>query len=156
MFALLFSIALVVFFVHKSIKSYQQSNQTHFWIIKTLDDYIGANNPADKDNFQRFRSQVLSRYWILVKWCLHFMYKVIEAAGSNSQGQANSVIVTNSLLVTMMLAVWYLTLITMVFSVALLPLALVLSPLWLPIVIIAKLPDSMNALGQYMSVCFPR
>ena len=156
MFALLFSIALVVFFVHKSIKSYQQSNQTHFWIIKTLDDYIGANNPDDKEDFQKFRSQVLSHYWILVKWCLYFACKVFEEAGSYTQMQANSVIATNSWLVTMMLGVVYFSIVLIIFLFAFLPLALALSPVWLPILIFAELPDLMNALADYFSVCFTR
>jgi hypothetical protein len=156
MITLLFSIGLVVFFVRKSIKSYQQNNETHFWIIKTLDDYIGTVNPAEKEDIHKLRSQVLSRYWILVKWCMYFGYKVIEGVRNYIPGQSNSVIVTNSVLVSMMLAIVYFSAILVVYSIAFLPLVLVLSPLWLPILIIAKLPDFMNGLGQYLSVCFPQ
>jgi hypothetical protein len=156
MITLLFSIGLVVFFVRKPIKSYQQNNETHFWIIKTLDDYIGTVNPAEKEDIHKLRSQVLSRYWILVKWCMYFSYKFIEGVGNYIPGQSNSVIVTNSVLVSMMLAIVYFSAIIVVYSIAFLPLVLVLSPLWLPILIIAKLPDFMNGLGQYLSVCFPQ
>jgi hypothetical protein len=156
MITLLFSIGLVIFFVRKSIKSYQQNNEIHFWIIKTLDDYIGTVNPAEKEDIHKFRSQVLSRYWILVKWCMFFIYKVIEGASNYIPGHSNSVIVTNSALVSMMLAIVYFSAILVVLSIAFLPLALVLSPLWLPILIIVKLPDFMSGLGQYLSVCFPR
>jgi hypothetical protein len=156
MFALLFSIALVVFFVGKSIKSYQQSNETHFWIIKTLDDYIGESKPAEKQNFQKFRSRILSRYWRLIKWCLYFAKEVLEYSGKTAQEQINLVIASNSLLTTMLLGMLQLMVVIMVLSIALSPLALVLFPVWLPILIIAKLPDLINSLGQYLSVCFPQ
>jgi len=51
MITLLFSIGLVVFFVRKSIKSYHQNNETHFWIIKTLAAiarFIGRNTLKDE------------------------------------------------------------------------------------------------------------
>jgi hypothetical protein len=156
MITLLFSIGLVVFFVRKLIWSYQQNNETHFWIIKTFDDYIGTVNPAEKEDIHKFRSQVLSRYWILFKWCMYYICKVIEGARNYIPGQSNTVIVTNSVLVSMMLAIVYFSAILVVFSIAFLSLVLVLSPLWLPILIIVKLPDFMNGLGQYLSVCFPR
>ena len=155
-FTLLFAVALVVFFVRKSIKSYQQSNEAYFWITKTLDDFIGVNKPAEKQDFQKFRSQVLSRYWVLIKWCLYFAKEVLEYFTKFTQEQTNTVIVTNSPLLWLLLFTLVLSFITIVFSIALAPLALVLSPIWLPIFIIVKLPNLMNALGQYLSVCFPR
>ena len=155
-FTLLFAIALVVFFVRKSIKSYQQSNEAHFWITKTLDDFIGVNKPAEKQDFQKFRSQILSRYWSLIKWCLYFAKEVFAYFTKFIQEQTNTVIVTNSPLFGLLIFTLALSFITIVFSIALAPLVLTLSPIWLPIFIIVKLPNLMNALGQYLSVCFPR
>lgn len=155
-FTLLFAIALVVVFVRKSIKSYQQSNEAYFRITKTLDDFIGVNKPAEKQDFHKFRSQVLSRYWSLIKWCLYFAKEVLEYAGKVTREQTNTVVVTNSLLITMLLGMCQLMIVITELSIALAPLALALSPIWLPILIIVKLPDLMNALGQYLSVCFPR
>jgi hypothetical protein len=155
-FTLFLAVLLVVIFVRKSIKSYQQSNETYFWLTKTLENFIGESKPAEKQNFQKFRSRILSRYWRLIKWCLYFAKEVLEYSGKTAQEQINLVIVSNSLPITMLLGMLQLMVVIMVLSIALSPLALVLFPVWLPILAIAKLPGQINSLGQYLSVCFPQ
>ena len=148
---LLITIALLVTFVRKSIKSHEQSNEGYFWITKTLDSFIGINEPPKKQDLQQFRSQVISRYLGLIQWSLGFAKKFLKPVELPKQ-----TIVTNSFWVAFAVGMAHVSLIATQFAIALFPLILVLSPLWLPVYGIVygitKLPDIVNS----FSVCFPR
>ena len=125
---LLITIALLVTFVRKSIKSHEQSNEGYFWITKTLDSFIGINEPTKKQDLQQFRSQVISRYLGLIKWSLGFAKKSLKPVEL-----PNQMIITNSPMVAFAVVMSHLGLIAAQFAIALFPLILILSPLWLPV-----------------------
>lgn len=144
---LLVAFILVFIFVRKSIKIYQKSNEGYFWITQTLDSFIGINEPNKNQDLQKFQSQAINRYWGLIQWSLGFAKKSLKPVEL-----PNQLIITNSPIAAFTFALSYLGVIAAQFAIALFPLILILSPLWLPIYGITKLPDIVKS----FSVCFPR